>query len=212
MADGLFLILDTIRKLDSRLNLTAHVEQLAGRVRERIGLMKKLAGTNWGATLSSLKTLYVIFVRSALEYANPILNLASKTSLGKLDRIQNAAMRLMTGGLRSTPITVLEVATGCEPLETRREVQTLMARERFLRLGESNPLKDLAQSFGATRRRLKKVSVLSAAEAAERKFNLPTDRALLETPGWPPELAPHPLEVRLDIGLNGKKSEIAPQI
>ncbi|KAK3769987.1 hypothetical protein RRG08_061959 [Elysia crispata] len=197
--------------LDSRLNLTAHEEQLAGRVRERIGLMKKLAGTNWGATLSSLKTLYVAFVRSALEYANPTLNLASKTSLGKLDRIQNAAMRLMTGGLRSTPIAALEVATGCEPLETRLEVQTLMARERFLRLGESNPLKDLAESFGATRRRLKKVSVLSAAEAAERKFNLPTDRAPLETPGWPPELAPHPLEVRLDNGLNGKKSEIAPQ-
>ncbi|KAK3768288.1 hypothetical protein RRG08_031080 [Elysia crispata] len=106
--------------LDPRLNLTAHVEQLACRVRERIGLMKKLAGTNWGAALSSLKTLYVTFIRSALEYANPILNLASKTSLGKLDRIQNAAMRLMTGGLRSTPITALEVATGCEPLETRQ--------------------------------------------------------------------------------------------
>ena len=105
--------------LDSRLNLTAHVEQLAGRVRERIGLMKKLAGTNWGATLSSIKTLYVTFVRSTLEYANPILNLASKTSLGKLDRIQNAAMRLMTRGLRSTPIAALEVATGCEPLESR---------------------------------------------------------------------------------------------
>ncbi|KAK3758827.1 hypothetical protein RRG08_036267 [Elysia crispata] len=174
--------------LDSRLNLTAHVEQLA----VRIGLMKKLAGTNWGATLSSLKTLYVTFVRSALEYANPILNLVSKTSLGKLDRIQNAAMRLLTGRLRSTPIAALEVATGCEPLETRREVQTLMTRERFLRRGESNPLKDLAESFGATRRRLKKVSVLSAAEAAERKFNLPTDRAPLETPGWPPELAPPP--------------------
>ena len=63
-----------------------------------------------------------------------------------------------------------------------------------------------------TRRRLNKVSVLSAAEAAERKFDLPTDRAPLETPGRPPELAPHPLEARLDIGLNGKKSEIAPQV
>ncbi|KAK3756386.1 hypothetical protein RRG08_038875 [Elysia crispata] len=89
--------------LESRLNLTAHVEQLAIRVRERIGLMKKLAGTDWGASLSPLKTPYVTFVRSALEYVNPILNLASKTSLGKLDRILNAAMRLMTGELRSTP-------------------------------------------------------------------------------------------------------------
>ena len=166
--------------LDSRLNLTALVEQLAVRVRERIGLMKKLAGTNWGATLSSLKTLYVTFIRSALEYANPILNLAIKTSLSKLDRIQNAAMRLI-----STPIATMEVATGCEPLEIRREAQTLMARERFLRFGESNLLKDLEESFGATRHRLK-VSVLSTGEAAERKFNLPTDRAPLEAPGWPP--------------------------
>ena len=122
------------------------------------------------------------------------------------------AMRLMTGGLRSAPIAALEVATGCEPLESRREVQTLMARKRLLRLGESNPLKDLTESFGATRRQLKKVSVLSAAAAAERKFNLPTDRAPLEAPGWPPELAPRPLEVRLDIGLKGRKSEIVSQV
>ena len=49
--------------------------------------------------------------------------------------------------------------------------------------------------------------VLSAAEAAERKSNLP-----LEAPGWPPELAHRPQEVRLDIGFNGKKSEIGPQV
>ena len=54
--------------LDPRLNLTAHVEQLACRVRERIGLMKKLAGTNWGAALSSLKTLYVTFIRQDEHY------------------------------------------------------------------------------------------------------------------------------------------------
>ena len=54
--------------------------------------------------------------------------------------------------------------------------------------------------------------MLSAAEVAERKFNLPTERAPLEAPGWPPELAPRPLEVRLDIGLKGRKSEIAPQV
>ena len=135
---------------------------------------------------------------------------SSKKSLEKLTRVQNAAMRLMTGGLRSTPIEALEAATGCEPLNLRRETQTLMARERFLRFGESNPLKDLAESFGATRRRLKKVSVLSAAEAAGREHDLPTDRAPLETPGWPPDLAPQPLEVCLDIGLKGKKSDFAP--
>ena len=71
-----------------------------------------------------------------MKYADLILNLVSKTSLGKLDTIQNAAMRLMTwlgGGLRSTLIAALEIATGFELLKLRREAQTLMARERFLR-------------------------------------------------------------------------------
>ena len=51
--------------------------------------------------------------------------------------------------------------------------------------------------------------MLSAAEAAERKFNLPTDRAPLEASGWPPELASCPLEVRLDIGLKGPQVQKA---
>ena len=58
----------------------------------------------------------------------------------------------------------------------------------------------------------KKVSVLSAAEAAGREHDLPTGRAPLETPGWPPDLAPQPLEVCLDVGLKGKKSDFAPQV
>ncbi|GFN92935.1 hypothetical protein PoB_001944100 [Plakobranchus ocellatus] len=97
--------------LDPRLNLTKHVENVAISVRERIGLLHKLASTNWGANLRSLRTIYVSYVRPLLEYANPVLNLASTKSLEKLERVQNAALRLITGGIRSTPIAILQLAT-----------------------------------------------------------------------------------------------------
>ncbi|GFN74723.1 hypothetical protein PoB_000122900 [Plakobranchus ocellatus] len=43
-----------------------------------------------------------------LEYAYPVLNLTSRTSVEKLDRVQNAALRHVLGAFQSTPIVILE--------------------------------------------------------------------------------------------------------
>ncbi|GFN85280.1 RNA-directed DNA polymerase from mobile element jockey-like [Plakobranchus ocellatus] len=83
--------------LDPRLCLRRHIEEVANSVRERIRILQKLAGSNWGATSQSLRTIYVSFIRPVLEYANPVLNLASRTSLEKLDRVQNVTLRLVFG-------------------------------------------------------------------------------------------------------------------
>ncbi|GFN84233.1 RNA-directed DNA polymerase from mobile element jockey-like [Plakobranchus ocellatus] len=127
--------------LDPRLCLRRHIEEVANSVRERTRILQKLAGTNWGATPQSLRTIYVSFIRLVLEYANPVLNLASGASLEKLDRVQNAALRLALRALRSTPTAILEVAAGCEPLGVRRGEQTVFAQEKYLRTGEGAPLK-----------------------------------------------------------------------
>ncbi|GFN83587.1 reverse transcriptase-like protein [Plakobranchus ocellatus] len=116
--------------LHPRLCLRRHIEEVTNSVRERTRILQKLVGTNWGATPQSLSTIYVSFIRPVLEYANPMPNLASQTSLGKLDRVHNAALRLVLGALRSTPITILELATGCEPLGLRRGEQIVYAQER----------------------------------------------------------------------------------
>ncbi|GFN96032.1 RNA-directed DNA polymerase from mobile element jockey-like, partial [Plakobranchus ocellatus] len=196
--------------LDPRLNLTKHVKNVASNVRERIGIVKKVAGTSWGAKPHTLRTLYTSFVRPVLEYANPILNLASQKSLETLDRVQNAALRLITGGLQSTPISVLEAATGCEPLGLRREVQTVKTLEKYLRMEAGSTLKGMAENYNAQKRRLQKESVLSAAYKYAPKFRLSSDRAPLPTPCWAPEEAPAPPEIRADIGWLGKKSDAIP--
>ncbi|GFO05989.1 RNA-directed DNA polymerase from mobile element jockey-like [Plakobranchus ocellatus] len=129
-----------------RLCLRRHIEEVTNSVRERTRILQKLAGTNWGATPQSLRTIFVSFIRPVLEYAKPVLNLAS-TSLEKLDRVQNAALRLVLGALRSIPIAILELAAGCELLGLRRGEQTVLAQERYLRTGEGAPLKDVVEDF-----------------------------------------------------------------
>ncbi|GFN95950.1 reverse transcriptase-like protein [Plakobranchus ocellatus] len=160
----------------------------------RIPILQKLAGTNWGATPQSLRTIYVSFIRPVLEYANPVLNLASRTSLEKLDRVQNAALRLVLGAPRSTPIAILELAAVCEPLGLRRGEQTVFAQERYLRTGEGASLKAMVEDFATQHRRIKKVSVLSVAHDLSKKYCVPTDRAPLPVPSWAPETAPTPLK------------------
>ncbi|RUS68499.1 hypothetical protein EGW08_023739 [Elysia chlorotica] len=198
--------------LDPRLNLTAHVEQLVKKAQDRVSIMRKLAGTSWGSGTTSLRTLYVTFVRPVLEYANPILNLASRTSLEKLSKVQNSALRMVTSGLRSTPITALELATRCEPLCLRREQQTLAAKERYLRFEDHHPLKRMASTFGDVRRRIKKSSFLSTCAELEPRYNPPLNRAPLDGPEWPPDMAPSPIEVKLDLGVNGRKDDTPAQI
>ncbi|GFN90839.1 RNA-directed DNA polymerase from mobile element jockey-like [Plakobranchus ocellatus] len=126
--------------LDPRLCLRRHIGDMANGVRERTVILQKLVGINWDTTPKSLRTVYASFIRPMLEYANSVLNVASRTPIGKLDRVQNAALRLIMGALRSTPMAILEPASGCELLSFRRNEQTVLAQARYLRTGEGTPV------------------------------------------------------------------------
>ncbi|GFN74788.1 hypothetical protein PoB_000129400 [Plakobranchus ocellatus] len=59
--------------------------------------------------------------------------------LVQLGRVPNAALRLVLRAVRSTPIVILELAAGCEPLSLTRGEQTVLAQERYLRTGVDTP-------------------------------------------------------------------------
>ena len=48
-----------------------------------------------------------------------------------LDKIQNQAMRLITGAMKSTPIKVMEETTAISPLGHRRDMRNLIQAERY---------------------------------------------------------------------------------
>ena len=60
-----------------------------------------------------------------MEYGSAATSRASKSNTMKLTRIQNQAMRMMTGAMRTTPITSLETITGLQPLKDRRDGKVL---------------------------------------------------------------------------------------
>ena len=60
--------------------------------------MKALAGTSWGQDRDTLLLTYKAILRSKIDYAAPVwFPLVKKTSLNRLQCIQNSALRIITG-------------------------------------------------------------------------------------------------------------------
>ena len=58
---------------------------------------------------------------------------AAKSNTEKTNRIQNQAMRMMTGAMHSTPISALETAIGLQFLEDRSNTKVLIQAAKFKR-------------------------------------------------------------------------------
>lgn len=106
--------------LDRSLRWGKHVNELSQKIVKHINLFKVLSGPGWGVHPKHLRRLYISLIRSRLDYASFIYSNSSKTHLLKLDRLQNQAMRVVGGFIKSTPIHVMEAELHLQPLEVRR--------------------------------------------------------------------------------------------
>ena len=64
---------------------------------QKLALMRKFAGTTWGADSSILTKVYTATVRPTMEYAS-----------WRLDKVQNMALRVILGAMRTTPAHDME--------------------------------------------------------------------------------------------------------
>ena len=142
-------------KLDKRLTWKPYIQEMEKRATKRLSLMKKLAGTKWGASSSILRQVYMGNVRPVMEYGSAAWATAAKSNTSRLTKVQNTGMRLITGGLKTTPINALESTTGLLPLDTRREGKVLAQHEKLQRL----PMHPVHQQLQEqTKNRLKRSS------------------------------------------------------
>ncbi|GFR95478.1 RNA-directed DNA polymerase from mobile element jockey [Elysia marginata] len=111
--------------LDPRLTWCKQIETVQKNAVRRTLLLKKLAGTSWGADMKLLKKTYVGYVRPVMEYGIAAWGTAS--NFQKIERVQNHSFRIMTGGIKSTPINSMESVTGLESLEDRRKKKIIRA-------------------------------------------------------------------------------------
>ena len=100
--------------LDRSLTYCQHLESLHKKLTSHIALLRRLAGSGWGAGATTLQTVTLAMVHSTAEYWCHIAN----TRL--IDPAINNALRIVTGCLRPTPADNLPIL----PAEFRRRHPT----------------------------------------------------------------------------------------
>lgn len=93
--------------LDKRLSFAPHIKNLVLKGHKAIRLLYPLLNRNSKLSTKNKKLLYTAVIRPTITYAAPVWCSASKTSLGKIQRIQNKCLRLVLNADRYTRVTDL---------------------------------------------------------------------------------------------------------
>ena len=115
---------------DKRQTWKTHISSAEAKARRKLALLRKLAGTQWGAAETVLRNVYIGTIRPHLEYGSTTLSSTSKSAIYTLDKVQNQALRLITGSMKSTPIRVMEETTAIQPL-SKRDMRNIIQAERY---------------------------------------------------------------------------------
>ena len=100
-------------KLDRALTFHRHLVSLRQKLTTRVGLLRRLAGSSWGAGAITLRTATLALVHSTAEYCTPAWCRSAHTRF--IDKPINDALRLVTECLRPTPTDKLSVLAGVHP-------------------------------------------------------------------------------------------------
>ena len=104
-----------------RLNWKNHVQQTRIKCIPHVNLMKRISNCQWGADRVMLLRYYTSVIRSKMDYGAVFYSSASKTTITKLNVIQNTCLRLALGARKTSPIISLEVESNVMPLDIHRK-------------------------------------------------------------------------------------------
>ena len=108
--------------LDRSLTYRQHLAKAKKKVNSRVCLLRKVAGTRWGANAHTLRTTAIATVYAPAEYCSSVWAASANTDL--VDTQLNSAMRVVSGTLKSTPTNLLPVLSGIAPPDLRRQANT----------------------------------------------------------------------------------------
>jgi len=108
---------------DMSLTYRWHIESLHKKLTSCVALLRRFAGSSWGAGATTLQTATLVLVHSTAEYCAPVWCRSTHTCL--IDPTINDALRIVTGSLRPTTADNLPILTGIQPAELCRSGATL---------------------------------------------------------------------------------------
>ena len=111
--------------LNSNLSFVPHFIDIKQRCARRLNIMKCIAGSEWGADRRTLLRLYTSLIRPILDYNGFLFDDIASHKIKILQTIQNDALRIVTGALKTTNIYNLHIETNIPLLNRRRKFQLL---------------------------------------------------------------------------------------
>jgi hypothetical protein len=127
--------------LDSHLTMKFHLENLRRKSLTRLRQLSRVSNSIFGIDQADLRTMYIAYIRSVLEYAAPAWSACmSRTNLAALQRLQNQALRIILGVRLSTRIDALHYEANLPPLMVRYQFSTAYYAEKYRRHPPSDPL------------------------------------------------------------------------
>lgn len=106
--------------IDRSLRFGAHLRDLSKQAADRLNVLKVISGTKYGSHPATLGMAYNAFFRGFIEYGSSIYSSACKTNLERIDVINNACLRRITGCTKTTPRNTLQAIAAQPPLQFRR--------------------------------------------------------------------------------------------
>ena len=115
-------------KLDRSMTFGLHIKVLAEKTSKRVNIIKKLVGSNWPASFTTLRTFARALVYVTAEHAAPVWSHSRHTI--KMNTVLNDALRIISGAIAPTPIAMLPVLAGIPPADVRRDHIVLKHAEK----------------------------------------------------------------------------------
>ena len=162
-------------KLDCRMTLKEHLENTKRKAVKRLNVIKRLATTNWSAKKQILRQLYIGYVRAVMDYNLPLQTIASKGAVLSLDKVQNQALRLIRGAIRTTPTAACEIDANIKSRDLTRKRSLIETVERYRRQEPDHPNRKLIEKPVG---RIQLKTLLDVAKEMSSLENLPTEREL----------------------------------
>jgi hypothetical protein len=123
--------------LDKKLTGKAHFQNVAEKAKKRIRLMQRAAGVSWGAKVNTIMLTYRTYVRPIVEYGTEVFATTADNRIEILNKVQNQALRIASGAVKTTPIVAMEAYCKVEPLLQRLHQRAMLQFEKMVRVDAS---------------------------------------------------------------------------
>jgi ribonuclease HI len=192
--------------LDCKLNWTKHAEHVVSKARKKLPILKRLAGVKWGCSRDTLSLTYKTYIHPVLNYCNELLISASDNVLKLLDTFQNQALRLITGGVKTTPVLAMQLICDQQPMINQIRKNSAILFNRLIRLPNNSYWRD----YDCYKRRNLKTQKGFIQCVLENNQYKAINSAPFELLSLVNPLDYTVLDVRLDLVLKVKKDELSP--